>query len=336
MVMDWHQSIAWDTRSSDIRAIQHQVAGHLKPFRLTPVRGGTALCRARFFHRSVGGLSLCVIGYGREVLLDAGQLGNFSILHRPLTGHYVVEGRAIHAGEAHLIAPGEPVVMEWSADCLLLVVRFPAQAATELGIEATRLRDLQGRGERIVLDLAAGAGLSLARALDFSLLEAGREGLLGKSRLATRAAEALVLAAIRDVLQAPRRAPGNQNAAGPVERAEAFMLHHIREPITLADVAKAAGVASRTISDAFRRHHDVGVIEWLRLRRLDRIYEELARADGAPRTVTDVATFWGFSHLSRLSSAYARRFGEQPRRTLTRARAKATSVSVAARRLSAV
>lgn len=316
--MHWLDELTWDVISAGIHPVQHQVARRLKSFRLTPAPGGAG--QARFLHRSVAGLGLSVIGYGREVALDAGQLGSFSILHRPLMGHYEVGGRRVGVGEAHLITPGEAVVMEWSVDCLLLVVRFAAPAATALGLETTWLCGPGGDG-RLVLDLERGAGRGLGRTLDYVVAEACGDGLLARSRAAAQSAEALTLAALRAALEdvgcapLPRAGPG-----GPVERAEAFMLARLQEPLDFARVACAAGVAPRTLSHAFRAHRNLGVAEWQQLRRLDRVHEELSRADGAPRSVTEVATRWGFGHLGRLSATYARRFGEPPSRTLRRAR----------------
>lgn len=97
-------------------------------------------------------------------------------------------------------------------------------------------------------------------------------------------------AALREAGEAPRPRAG---PADPLERPEVFTLARLHEPVDLAHVACAAGTASRTLSHAFRARRNLVVIEWQRLRRLDRVHGGLARLDGEPRTVTEVGTRWG-------------------------------------------
>jgi AraC-like DNA-binding protein len=93
---------------------------------------------------------------------------------------------------------------------------------------------------------------------------------------------------------------------------------HADEPITIADLARVAGLSVRSVQEAFRRTFGVSPLTYVRQVRLDRVHEELLALD--PRTVSvgQVATRWGFAHLGRFSAAYAERFGEYPKQTLRR------------------
>ena len=57
----------------------------------------------------------------------------------------------------------------------------------------------------------------------------------------------------------------------------------------------------------------------VRERRLERTHAQLLAADPAVSSVTEIALNNGFSHLSRFSAAYRRRFAEYPSETLRRA-----------------
>lgn len=107
----------------------------------------------------------------------------------------------------------------------------------------------------------------------------------------------------------------------PVYRHVATALDHMRvqfsETETMADVAAACGVSTRTLEAAFRlvlgtRPHAV-----LTAFRLEEARRLLSLPDSAP-TVTEAAIACGFGHLGRFSATYRARFGEA--RSETRAR----------------
>lgn len=93
----------------------------------------------------------------------------------------------------------------------------------------------------------------------------------------------------------------------------AYIEAHLAEPMTLGDVARAAGCSARTLTETFHEHLSVPPMTRVRQLRLDRVRAELLVGAGS---VTDVACRWGFTHLGRFSGAYAERFGELPSVTL--------------------
>jgi len=103
-----------------------------------------------------------------------------------------------------------------------------------------------------------------------------------------------------------------------LRRAEEFILAHLRQPISRADICAAAGVSARSLSRQFVRRHAVGPMTFLKQRRLEAAQRSLLAADPAERSVTDVATEWGLHHLGRFSVEYRAAFGEPPSRTLGR------------------
>jgi len=102
-----------------------------------------------------------------------------------------------------------------------------------------------------------------------------------------------------------------------VRRAAAFIEAHADQPVTLHDIAAAAGVDSRVLPGAFRRYYATSPAGYLRRIRLERAHRELRDCDPAAGvTVAAVARRWGWPHPGQFTVAYQRRFGEPPGRTL--------------------
>jgi transcriptional regulator GlxA family with amidase domain len=107
---------------------------------------------------------------------------------------------------------------------------------------------------------------------------------------------------------------GTVRRAAPrsVRRAEVFMRENVARPLTLAEVAAAAGCSPRSLTAAFRSFRDRTVMSALRDLRLDAARECLLR-DDFDLTVGVVARRFGFSNPGRFTLLYRTRFGESPR-----------------------
>ncbi|WP_043675385.1 helix-turn-helix transcriptional regulator [Clavibacter michiganensis] len=103
-----------------------------------------------------------------------------------------------------------------------------------------------------------------------------------------------------------------------VRTAIEYMHHHADRPITPADAARAAGISTRVLQLAVRRHEDTTPSALLRGIRLERVRAELRDASPTTTTVRAVAEQWGFGHLGRFAASYEERFGELPSATLRR------------------
>jgi AraC-like DNA-binding protein len=115
---------------------------------------------------------------------------------------------------------------------------------------------------------------------------------------------------------------GSVSPSAVVRRAKAHIAEHLREPITAADLARAAGSSVRSLQIAFRRELGQTPLEHVREARLVSARAELLSGQegegGAPPTVAAVSLRWGFLNAGRFSSLYRRRFGEYPSDTLRR------------------
>src|SRR5690606_4282811 len=88
----------------------------------------------------------------------------------------------------------------------------------------------------------------------------------------------------------------------------------LTQPIPLADLVAASGIAGRTLHEHFRRFLGQPPMAYVREARFRQARAELGRAaDG--ETVSAVAWRCGFQHLGRFAAEYRRRFGELPSQT---------------------
>jgi AraC-like DNA-binding protein len=101
-----------------------------------------------------------------------------------------------------------------------------------------------------------------------------------------------------------------------VRRAIAFMDANPEGDVGVADIARAAYVTPRALQLAFRRYLDTSPMAYLRRVRLNHAHEELLTAStGDGRTVTDIASRWGFTS-SGFSRQYKLAYGQRPSETL--------------------
>lgn len=108
-------------------------------------------------------------------------------------------------------------------------------------------------------------------------------------------------------------------APAAVRRAVDYIDAHADSPLTLADIAAAAGIGIRAVQYAFRRHLDTTPLAYLRRVRLEHAHRELRAADPQRGdTVEAIAAKWGFGNPSRFAAEHRGAYGELPSRTLRR------------------
>jgi AraC-like DNA-binding protein len=86
----------------------------------------------------------------------------------------------------------------------------------------------------------------------------------------------------------------------------------------IPEICKAIGVSDRTLLICCHQYLGMGPRRYLALRRLHLVRRALRQATLGTTTVTNVATQYGFWHLSRFAREYQSLFGEPPSKTLQR------------------
>lgn len=128
-----------------------------------------------------------------------------------------------------------------------------------------------------------------------------------------------ILTEWRQRLQAPcGEQAGQRYALAPrhVLIAERYIEQHARTVPTLSEIAAAAGVSVRTLSQAFRAYRNTTPKAVLYERRLQGVRSELLLAHPHRHSVGDIARTWGYSNLGLFARNYRHRFGELPSETL--------------------
>jgi AraC family ethanolamine operon transcriptional activator len=93
-----------------------------------------------------------------------------------------------------------------------------------------------------------------------------------------------------------------------------FLRSHAAEGVRIAEASRAAGVSERTVRYAFHREHGISPKQFDLRQRLLAARDALSEV--SPRSVTEIATEFGFFELGRFSRLYSHAFGELPSQTI--------------------
>jgi AraC-like DNA-binding protein len=296
------------------------------PHRLRPERRTSAEFFALHNSAIFGGFSVNYVAYGGSVLIDPGCLERFFLLQIPVHGSARIQTAACDIAAApgacaSLLSPTIPTRMTWQGNCAQLILlvdrRLLEQRAAALSgrpacaVEFEPAIDLSSPGGRALqaqilklVDLAERLGpqrpLSPTTAADM------RETLLG----------ALLHGQRHSASDAIERFGGRAEALPqPLRRAREFLYAQAQEPLDLVQLAEVAGTGIRALQLGFQRHFGTSISQMLRDIRLAHLNVRLTAAS-PDESITDIAFELGFTHLSRMASAYRAKFGETPSATL--------------------
>lgn len=306
--------------TADMEKARQRIAAVLQPYRLIPGPLHPGQC-ARMNHVRLRHLAFGSLSYGRPMAVEAEDITDYHLIIIVLAGVAQVSVGELQAslgkGQGVLLAPGTRFGATFSGDCEQFFLRidkaaFGAHAGLQRGrmaplLELTR-PDLSALLAQIHLLTVSPDTVALAQR--DGAVAAALERLLVTSLLAGQALQAAVPAHAEPVL--PRS----------VRRAEAFIAAHAVEPLTLADIARAAGVPVRTLLHSFQSFRSSTPMQVVRDARIARSRELLLQGL-AQSKVADIAVLCGFGNLGRFASAYKGKFLETPSDTLRAARQRA-------------
>lgn len=270
--------------------------------------------------RADGGFALVDHYYGGRFTIG-GELEIVSVgLPSRADGYaWEVDGhRGVGTGQPVLFQPGQPIVTHVH-DVLMRAATFdPAllrrEAAALLGLDDVAVRFASPRPRTPALGRLWARTVELAAEQDLAdeLLLAAVRGQLTR-----------LLLQLFPLADEPleRRASTLGRWYG-YRRAVEFIDDHASLPITLADIALAAGLSRRELDAAFHRHSRNGgsALDHLARARLTAARHDLVAADPARASVREVARRWGFSTSARFVQLYREAYGEHPASTLRRSR----------------
>ncbi|MGQ9870508.1 helix-turn-helix domain-containing protein [Leptodesmis sp.] len=99
-----------------------------------------------------------------------------------------------------------------------------------------------------------------------------------------------------------------------VREAEAYMLAHLGQPITLTDLCKILNTSKSPLNYGFQEVFGISPMAYLKQLRLRSIHKALKAADPTTTQIVDIAHQFGFWHMGRFSQAYQQCLVTSPRR----------------------
>jgi AraC-like DNA-binding protein len=221
-------------------------------------------------------------------------------------GRVRIDGRILRArtGRLYAFGPGVPHEELESAEpsrfaAVFVAPRLLARALAEH--EGARLPP--GRGESFP------APPELVITVRELLLEQSAR-LPGHRAVLDAGATRLVHLILRSILGGRRR-PERIPEREAIRRAAELADGHVGEPLTVADLARAAAMSPAHFSREFKRGTGHAPLAYLRRARLERAKRLLAAAD---QPVTEVAMACGFASASHLATAFRRAYRLAPSR----------------------
>ena len=94
-------------------------------------------------------------------------------------------------------------------------------------------------------------------------------------------------------------------------RAEAFMRANASLPLSIAEIAEAAGCGVRALQIAFQRFRGTTPMRVLQQARLEQARSEMLRA-GQTESLARIAAEYGFSSPTRFAQSFRRKYGVYP------------------------
>lgn len=296
------------------------------PHRLTPEHRTSPEFFALHNSAVFGGISVNYVAYGGSVSIDPGCLERFFLLQIPIRGSARVQTASrdmatAPGASASLLSPTIPTRMTWQNNCTQIILLIERRVLEQ------RAAALSGRPAGAVefepvVDLSSMSGRTLqSQILQFVDLA---ERLGPQRPLSPTAAANLRETLVGALLHGQRHSAsdaivrfGGRAEALPRSlcRAREFLHAHADEPLDLEQLAAAAGTGIRALQLGFQRHFGTSISEMLRDIRLAQLNARLSVAP-SDQSITDIAFELGFTHLSRMASAYRAKFGETPSATL--------------------
>ncbi|MDI6105209.1 helix-turn-helix transcriptional regulator [Actinoplanes sp. NEAU-A12] len=238
---------------------------------------------------------------GRPAVLSLGQRDQFA------------------AGDAALIPLHRTLEAVWD-HFTVRTIRIPLPAVTRIarrfGVDPANLR----------FDGLAAVSAQMKRhwlgtLAYLSRMCAGPDPAIGQPLLRAVAVDtvaAAVLAVFPNTTMSIDYTPGpGRVPPAAVRRAMAYIDAHADQPITVDDIAAAAGISVRGLQAAFARHGDTTPTGYLRRARLHGAHRDLQTGDPARGdTVAAIARRWGFADPGRFAVDYRTAYGQPPSRTL--------------------
>ncbi|MCG5469558.1 AraC family transcriptional regulator [Micromonospora sp. LAH09] len=270
----------------------------------------------------LGDVSMSRLSYSTHNRVETAPDGDLNISHA-IRGRYALvkdkEEHRLRPGDVFLLLPDDSLGIDFD-DVDVFATRLPRAlleeaAGTPDGFSGADLRFESTR------PISAELGRHWSATVSYVTHSILSDPILVANPLVTAQARQLLaqtaLAVFPNTSLDARLDPGGGVPPRALRRAIAYVDDTADRPVTVAQIAAAAGVHPRALQLAFRRHLGTTPTSYVRTVRLDRAHRDLQNADPSTGvTVTVIAHRWGFTHLGRFSADYRSAYGVSPSQTL--------------------
>jgi AraC-like DNA-binding protein len=227
-------------------------------------------------------------------------------------------------GRVHILWPHDQMDLHIPEASSLLFATYPSSWLRECWRKGSALDADLTPVASDSLSLEAPEGRAYWRHLNFVWSEICNGAVFLKSAAATneieRTSAALLLLAFENGAICGAQDVQPEKPDRTLAKAEGYILSHLGEHITLADLATVSDTSPSSLLRAFRIYRDTSPMKYVKHLRLELAQRALLSGTNGTVRVTDVAMDHGFFQLGRFSADYRRVFGELPSVTLRRHR----------------
>lgn len=323
-------TVAWqafnghnEVAGADFGRFRDVLNSHFYPAKVEPLADAGRLVRPMLSALHLPHSTIAYVRFGAAARVDPGDLSTYHV-NVPLRGlvqsAFADQMLTASPGEAAVFSPeGHTRLARWDADASQLCIKLD-RAAVEMEL-ASLLGHAVTRSIQFDLRFALhqAGGRSWTSLLTTLLLHIGMPSVAGRPNPLLKQLERSMLTGLlvaqphsySEELFGHTQVSSNRNVRRVVDLIES----QPESPYSVGDLARAAGVSSRSLQTAFQRDLGVSPMAYLRNVRLDRAHEDLLLGRGP---VTEVAYHWGFTNLGRFATQYRARFGVLPSETTAR------------------
>lgn len=278
------------------------------------------------------------MAYGKRARIAGPAMRDCYHVNLLVSGSCAVEQSGRRAGfgagadrRGVVFGPDEPVLIDWSADSAQYHMKISRRALEEHAAKLAGRPVVAPIEFGLTFPLSDAAGRSLCSAVSFYYQQLSQEGGLATMRAVQRELESalmtqVLLVARSDLTPTLNRTAEDRDADARIRDVMDYVRAGAQDDLTIADLARVAGVTARTLQSGFRRSAGVTPSEFIRNVRLDGARGDLLAGNGL--SVSDIAGRWHFHHLGRFAQQYRQRFGDSPSQTLRSRAATAIAPTV--------
>ena len=277
--------------------------------------------RTEFSFANIGALGLSRITNSQATRMTIGPPGvdlfAISMIERGASQLVFPGTHQSEIGDATMgcIYSGEPGLRAIASEQSRRLLRLPTallRRKLEALLEGPRVETIRFEP---MFDQTRGAGATIRRLSDFLFAELEHSDTLLTNEIAIRSFEEnLALCVLLGLPHNYSERLGRQKAAAApsnVRRAEAFMRANASLPLTIAEIAEAAGCGVRALQIAFQRFRGTTPMRVLQQARLEQARTEMLRPDQT-QSLARIAAEYGFSSPTQFAQFFRRKYGVYP------------------------